>query len=407
MNNGRKFWGNKPVSRLGGFTCESLRLENLNNISNFNSSTPAPLPNGVQWGVVQITDNESLTVICYFLHKFYQEKNNLKFTPDLLKFLLGETGQILTITNQKSNAICGVVCVEFKNLTVLNKTEQFAFPHFLCAHPVYRKKGIAEILMTELVRYVNVNKGIQQGCFLSKTQLFQQVSCVRKYQRPLNYNVLHDANFFVIENCETPSPIQTDEKRKKNKAVVHKKFAITDANVSENYVILESKHVDQVWTLYNNYIAQHNISYQYTKDEFKNIILNDMVKAYVIYDEEKKNIIDFTSYLALTYYGNDNKEISVGHVFLHTIIKESGDLMLNNLLKIMNNNGVDMAYASDNAGLNDTLIVETWDNDKCSDSESYEKFYENKFLKKQKSYLNLFNWDCPGLTPDKVNLFFI
>lgn len=395
-----KYWKNKPVSQLNSFVYNSSRIENL--VETEQSFLPEPMA----FNVIKISDANNINVVCTFLQKYYQEKNSIVFTANLLKFVLGEKGEVLTIINKKNNAVCGVVCVGFKNVVILDKIENFAFVNFLCAHPVYRKKGIAETLINELIRYVKTEHNIQQGSFLSKEKLFRQCSVIRKYQRPLNYNKLYETEFFVIED-----DTQNKEKNKEKKVLtLHKRFLVEDDTYSDNYIKMEREHVNKVFELYNNYMSQYNISCKYTQKELENLLLDtDFVKSYVILDDTK-NIVDFTSYCVIQYLGKDNVVVNAGHVFLYSLLKEYGDSMMNNLVKIMNKNKIDIVYTNDDTGMSDNLITEKYDSEeKCenSDIETYEKVYEHKFLKKQKLYLNLFNWECPFLTPEKVSLFFI
>jgi len=53
------------------------------------------------------------------------------------------------------------------------------------------------------------------------------------------------------------------------------------------------------------------------------------------------------------------------------------------------------------------IISEKYNIDEESDIETYDKVYELKFLKKEKMYVYLFNWECPFLTADKIDLNFI
>jgi hypothetical protein len=393
----RKFWKNKPMMKTNDFVSSSSRIDDLNEKFLYNGNNQHVLPEQMSWNIIEMTDEKSLSVVCEFLNTYYCEKNNIYFTSQFLNFVLGEKGFILSIVSKNNNALCGVVCVSVKNMIVYDKIREFALPNFLCAHPKFRKKGIAETMMNELIRYTNVKKNIQQGIFPSNTKLslaLQPCTVLRKYHRPINYNKLFDSGFMKIDGKEN---------------VIHNKFAVSSQDAPlDNYILMKKEHIDKVFDLYNNYMSQYNVSCKYTKEEFENLLLNNnIVKSYVITDNSCANIVDFVSYCQVQYKGTNGNTVNAGHIFLYSLLKEYGESMMTNLIKLMNKNGIDVAITNDDSAIIDTILSEKYNGGEDSDIETYEKVYEHKFLKKQKVYVNLFNWEYPFLTPDKVNIFLI
>ncbi len=396
-----KFWKSKPMMMKNSFVFNSSKIVNLNEKILYNSKNATILPERMMWNIIEKSDEKSLLDVCDFLNIYYDKEKNIRinFTKDFLNFMLGQKGFVLSIVNKNDNSLCGVVCVSIENMIVYDKNREFAVPNFMCARIKYRKKGIAETMMNELIRYMNVEKNIQQGLFSSNNKLLdkmQPCSVVRKYYCPINYNKLLEAGF-----------VDLSENKEKEADIIHKKFAISSKDISENYVLMKEEHIDKVYDLYNIYMSQYNISCKYTKDELKKILLNDVVKSYVIIEDgEKDKIVDFVSYCQVQYRCKDNKIINAGHIFLYTLLKEYSESMMTNLIKLMNNNNIDIVITNDDSGMIDTIMSDKYGNED-SDIETYEKVYEHKFLKKRKIYINLFNWECPFLTPDKMCLFMI
>ena len=156
--------------------------------------------------------------------------------------------------------------------------------------------------------------------------------------------------------------------------------------------------------LYNKYMSQYNISCCYEKEELTNLLLNNIVKSYVVTKNDK--VIDFVSYCKINYTGKEGIQIRSGHVFLYSLNTEYGENIMDNLIKIMAEDNIDVMISFDDMDINNILLSENFD-DKDSDVETYDKVYEHKFLKQKKSYVNLFNWKAPFLSSQKISLFFI
>lgn len=388
-----KFWKSKPLMKESDIFCRTSRLSDLNEKILYKGNNNNFLPDKLTWNTIEYKDKESLAVVSNFLNLYYKENNNINFTTELLQLILGGDGFVLSIVTKNSNALCGVVCVNIRKMIVYDKNQNFAFTNFLCSHPKYRKKGLMETISNELIRYLNVEKNIQQGIFFSKNKISQPFVSLRKYYRPLNYNRLVDLEFLKIEG--------------KND-VIHNKFSMCNSQISPNYISMEKNHLNKVYELLNKYKSQFNISFYYTKNELENILLNNnIVKSYVILDESKEEIIDFISYYKIQYKGKNNGLVNAGYIFLYSLLKEYGESMLNNLIKIMNNDNIDIIYSYDDKNTMNILLSEKYNSNEDSDIETYDKVYEYKFIKKEKKYGYLFNWEVPILTPEKTFFDFI
>lgn len=382
-----QYWKNKPVAKLNDFVYSSSRINDLNENLFCKGTTQNPLPKSMNWNIIEISDNKNLEIACDFLNRHYQDKNKICIGVDLIKWNLGNGGFILSIVNN-NNAMCGMIGCGIRNMIVCDKKEKFAYVNFMCAHPSYRKKNIAQTLMNELARYVNVDKKISQGIFMSSKKICRPVSILRKYYRPINYLKLNDSGFLSIEG---------------NIEVINKKF-IVKGTPDSSFVPIKSEHMDDVYTLYNKYMSQYNISCCYEKEELSNLLFDNIVKSYVVI--RNGEVIDFVSYCQINYTGKEGIQIRSGHIFLYSLNTEYGENMMDNLIKIMAEDNIDVMISFDDMDINNILLSENFD-DKDSDVETYDKVYEHKFLKQKKSYVNLFNWKAPFLSSQKISLFFI
>jgi glycylpeptide N-tetradecanoyltransferase len=385
-----KFWKNKPIMKHINLHNKSSQIINLNEYKIYCNEKSNTLPNKLDWNITESNNDNGLNDICNFLNMYYKEKNNVQFTPEFLKFVLGNDGFVMSIVSKDSNIICGVVCTSIKRIIVLDRNKKFAYINFLCTHPKFKKKGLVETLLNELIRYINVNKKIQQGLFLTNNKISQSCATIRKYYRPINYHKLAKSNFLKLDGKEN---------------AIHNKFSLLSSDYSDNYISMKKEHIDKVYDLYKIYTSQYNMSVFYTKEDLENLLLNNnIVKSYVILSESTQEVIDFVSYYHMQYKCENNETINAGYLFLYSLLNEYSESLLNNLIKIMNKNNIDIVYVNDDKSISNTLLTEKYDLNEDSDIESYDKIFEHKFIKDEKNYIYLFNWECPYLSPEKINI---
>jgi hypothetical protein len=387
-----KFWKNKPMMEGNMFSSNSSKIDNLNDRFLYNGQKSHILPEILDWKITESSDDASLSIVSKFLNLYYKEKNNMILTADFLKTILGKEGFILSIVTKNNNSLCGVVCVSIKKMQVFDKNQKFVHANFLCAHPKFRKKGIAEVMINELIRYVNIEKKIQQGLFVSDKKISNPCTVIRRYYRPINYCKLAESNFLKLDGKDN---------------VIHNKFSLPTSENPSNYKLMTDEHIDKVYQLYNEYMCQFNVSIFYTKQELKELLIdNNFIKSYVIVNDSN-DVIDFVSYYTIEYQTESKDVINVGQVFLYSLLKEYGESMMNNLIKIMNNDNIDIVFVNDDKNMINVLLTEKYCENEDSDSDTYERVFEHKFLKEDKKNVYLFNWECCQVSSNKVNLDFI
>lgn len=373
------FWKNKPVMKCGNpISSEIIKLDNK---KIYDSDIETSLPQTLKWQIYKKSNDE----ICNFLNKFYDTINTTKivFTNDLIDFLIGDNNVILCVVVKETQSICGLICGSIDNMVIFDKIENFCNVMMLCVDYEFRNKKLSQILINELSRFMFKNHNISHGIFESKTKISMPVTTVCKYIRPLNYKKLIELKFISTQDKDIEK--------------MHKKFLLNTSNIE--YVPMKNEYLDDVYKLYLMYMQKFNIHKKYTKDVFSKKISNNVVKTYVIIQNDK--IIDFASYIPIKYETNDNQIINVGSVYMYSLLNEVGDVMINNIMKIMLNDNMDAIIMNDTMNGDDILIIGD------EDKELFDKIYEHRFIKRDKKYLNLFNWQCEQLPSCRISYFLL
>ena len=388
------FWKNKPVVKFDEISTYSGNIESkLTDRQVYNLDEPIKLPSSMNWNVIDLSDESNLLHISEFLKLHYvsDESNTFKmdYSPEFIKWSLGESGSLIAITLKSNNAICGVVGYYLKNMVVFDKTEKFGVVNFLCSHPAYRKKKIAFTLIDEITRRI-VKSGVNQGCFTTGRCVPTPITCIRYYHRPINYIKLKTHKFTIIDSDEK------EDKITKNDEKIAKVLKISD-EFPKNFI-----KIPKVLELYNKFMFRFNIYNKYTEEELKTMLLNNnIVKSYVILKDDE--IVDFTSYFILDYLvDNTTEKLHTGYLFLYSsetlisseIIKETiNSTQIDNLDLF---NVIDVGNMFDALLLKDTGLVD-------SDYESYQKSYNHHFMKGTgKLYFNFFNWKCQEVLTNQI-----
>lgn len=392
------YWKTKPVANFGEISLVSQNIEsNLENRKVYASDEEIKLPESMKWVSVDINNNESLSNVSKFLQTYYSTDDSDNFsydyTNDFLKWAIGNDNICLTIVSKKSNAICGFISASFKKITVFEATKKFAVVNFLCAHPLYRTKNIAQTLIDEITRRT-VKSGIQQGCFATQRLVPTPITTLRYYNRPTNYVKLQKYGFIDLEMMK-PEKKRDPEKMQK----------MFDVVGDCGYIPMTLEHIEQVYKIYNTFINRYNIYVNYTLEDLSNNLLGNtnVVKSFVCVNNE--NIVtDFFSYYKLNYsVKNQTDKINVGYLFLYSCNMSTGKF-IEGIIKTMKNNNIDLLNVRDTMIIPDIIYSQQLSVDENSDDESFTKSYQHGFLKgSEKLHLNFFNWKCPVIKSHQLS----
>jgi glycylpeptide N-tetradecanoyltransferase len=388
-----KFWDKKPVTRSEKIIPASEQIfSDLKEVPTYNKQEPLRLPTGMSWGEGFEGDEEYVKDVSDFLslHHSVGLSNSFKvnYTPEYVKWVLGKEPYMITIRSDKNNAICGTICGSIESMTVFDKTELFVVVKFICAHPLYHKKNIAQILIDEMTRR-GVLAGYQMGSFVTDRCVPTPVTTMRCYRRPINYTNLYESGF-----TNMGKKFEEDKQQ----------FEISDDQPS-NYKKIMTEDLEDVHNLYCKYMTKFNIHTSYTKNQIGDLLLNiPFVESYTIRDENDK-IIDFVSYYKVNYTYKENI-INTSNLFLHSC--NDTDLLntFEDLFKIMKQDNVDIFNVMDIMEVGSVILSKIYEDGNLSDDEDHGKMYETKFLRGNiKLYLNFFNWQCPDISSKQLSWY--
>jgi len=394
------FWKNKPVSKFDDVVHNSNVIEqNLNVRKNYSNNVPLKLPSNLEWKEITTLTDSTLLEICLFLNNnsicSENQKFKMEYTPNIIKLALGEKyGTLLSIVSQKTGNIFGLIGYTINNMTVFSETEGFGICHFLCVHPQYRSKNVANILIDEAVRrLLHGEYEVSIGCFLTEKCVPSPVCCVRQYRRPINYELLHKLQFCALQKDCTEKDI--------------KNFQI-QGTIDQSIIKLDKTHIKDVYKLIKEFNMRFNICRNYSMHELEEELSSDLTTSYVIIDKNN-NVIDFFSFYDANYLkcGKDDTEIIKSRNFyLYSCVNVTLDFILQNSLRIAQKDGIDVMNTTDVMLISNSILTKEFDVDEESDSEDKGKIYEYKFVRGgSKLYLNFFNWKCPKIRPIQLSAF--
>ena len=392
------FWSKKPVTQINKIVSTTSKICDLDKISLYNSETPISISQ-LEWESIDLEDFCKLSQVCDFLNLHYDKDQSSTFsyffTPDILKFFI-QNGECLVL--QFEDNILGTISYTKQNLVINNKNEDFINVNFLCIHPKYRNQGtqkMVHLLIDEVTRKC-VNNKYNSGIFTTNKKVARPISAIRYYNRPLNYNKLHKHNFISIDSDN-------------NSNNLHKRF-LENVDPPDHYInvtsedIKNNNYMEEIHKLYNEYMSRYNLYVNYSKEELEKILFNDNVDVYILKNKNNK-IVDFLSYFNYTKAIKDSDEqINISHLYLYTCLTEDIQLLISNFIRtVSKNNNTDLITITDNMQNSEALLSELKHFDIDSDNDDYEKVYDYKFGKSPiKSYINLFNWQCPQMKPNQI-----
>lgn len=395
-NDTKSYWNNKPIFQSDKNPNSEPIDYTFMNLSLFDKEIKLPI-NQFDWLILDIESSnmEQLTKIADFLNIHYTYKSDSNFstvyTPEYLLWLGNKEhfgGKFVCIVNKSNKDIYATICVLYKNMTVYDKNEKFGYVDFMCVHPIYRHKKLNVILMDKITQMITTDK-INQGLFLTNKKISSQiVSVIRTYKRPINYIKLAESDFAKINVNKNNTELQDSFN-----IIYEPKHRIEK---------MTKIHLNDIYYLLKTYLTRFNVHQNYDISQLEAMLLNNpVVNSYVFYDESNK-VIDFISYYKLDLKNSYNLSIiREANLFIHSCNNISVYDLLNNFLYIGSRDGFDLVGVNDAMFIGNELLTTEYNNDTCSDTESYSKVYEFKFLKSNKKYMYLYNWRMPLIKSNK------
>src|SRR3989338_11340899 len=102
---------------------------------------------------------------------------------------------------------------------------------------------------------------------------------------------------------------------------MNKLFELSNV-VSKTYMPMRKEHVKDALRVYNNWMSRYNIHKNFDETTFERYFINDIVKSYVIMNDENK-VLDFASYFVSSMKTKTKENIYVGYLLTFTSHVES------------------------------------------------------------------------------------
>lgn len=338
-----KFWSTQPVKKLREITYVDGEIEHKN--PEEIPTNPGPLLEGFEWTNMDFNNDQDVNEISEFVNKYYVEDKNgtfrLHYSPEMLKWMYKTYNHIAIsvkyiVDNKKT--IIGFICGKVVKMQINKKQMDMIEINLLCVHPKLRQKRLAPRLIKEITRQFNL-KGFYYGIYTSANYLPAPVTTIKYFHRPINIDKMVATGFTRLTNNITIEQIK-NAIRIKGKPL-------------DNFVKMESRHVNDAYELFNRYMNKYNYHPIYSLEEFTHIFMdNEFVSSYVL-EDKNENLIDFISYYTLktrVLKNSDTDEngfLNIAYLYYYTCVNTTIYKLLNELVYVVCSNNIDVLTAFD------------------------------------------------------------
>jgi len=397
-----KYWNNKPVMNLDEKNYVSKQIDN--NLDAYKKNELTKLPVGYFWEKINLGDQEKMTNVVNFLTAHYDRGGLdpsyiIKYDPDRLRWEMNNVGYFLTVCKQNTvpkendSPIVGLVGFTFRTVQINSDRMTMTEPMYMCCSKLYRKKGLAKVLMDETIRQSSL-LGLDKGIFCDNRIVPKPVATIRQYSRPLNYKKLRENDF--IEICGVD-----DE-------VVHNRTRI-NLRPNPKYIVAvkNEKNIDTVYQLYNKFVKSFNLHMVLSKNEVENFFFNDKYVKTVIVNDENNLPVDFIAYSFYDIYNlgkTENNVVKASNILMYSSNETRADLLFINVLKQISADKIQIVYINDIMHNNEVILSKIKNADEDTDDEEENAVYDMGIVKiGKKTFINLFNWKCGTFRQDMVS----
>lgn len=339
-----KFWSKQPVIGMNEIVSRDGLINNpLDELTL--SDKPTKLPADYEWLNIDLSNNEQLGQILFFLNSYYTSSNQFSqmHTEEHMKWYYDSSSIHLCVKSSKHNLFVGFISGKIVKVQ-LNKTiTNFIEVRLLCVHKHLRHKKLVPCLITELTRQFNL-LGYDKALYCSNVYINKPLITSKYYLRAINVDKLLNTGFVKID---TKNNNITVEDIKKTNEMCTK----SDKGMKR----MGEEHVEMAYNLFNRYINKYNYHPIFTLEEFTHLFYNNkFVESYVFEQKDEEDgvsyVVDFVSYyvsdvevLKGDYTG---KVIKKGTLFYYTCLTYTPYKILKNILVVAKKNDVDVFCAS-------------------------------------------------------------
>lgn len=281
---------------------------------------------------------------------------------------------------EDSNGILCLCAYKIEKIQLNDKIDNQINIKMLCTDNRYRNKKYAKYLL-KLIQRNQINEDCTHGYFMSNINIRVGLAKLTYYYRPINPDILLQAGFSGFKE----SDFKNSNKSIQDYYKIDTSYSLNIKPLNIDYV----QYLDKVFELYEDTRQKYNFSIVYSKDEFKEMLFNENVKTYLVWNDDE--IVDFVSYYVFYHESIINKQrrdISVANLFMYTTNHTTPYKLIKNLLTILAENNIDMITMLDN--MENDILVETMN-----------------FINSQThNYVYLFNWHHLPIKPLQIGPIF-
>jgi len=379
-----QFWSTQPVPQINEVITSNEPINPDPPIDKIRGEAYS-LPSGFKWDTLNLDDPLVLKEVYVLLNENYVEDDDNMFrfdySPEFINWALQPPGWCKDwhcgVRASKSNKLVGFISAVPAHIRILEKSKKMVEINFLCVHKKLRSKRLAPVLIREITRRVNL-KGIFQAVYTAGVVLPKPVGTCRYWHRSLNPKKLIEVKFSHLSRNMT---MQRHLKL----------YRLPDQTKVAGLRLFESKDVEKVRVLLNEYLSKFNLCPVFTDQEVEHWFLPqaNIINSYVVEEAEGGGITDFLSFYCLpsTVMNHPvHKHIKAAYSFYNVSTKTPWmDLMADALI---------LAKKDDYDVFNALDLMEN-----------------SEFLEKLKFGIGdgnlqyyLYNWRCPDVTPGEIGL---
>jgi len=309
------------------------------------------------------------------------------YSPEFINWALQPPGWFKEwhcgVRVSKSNKLVGFISAVPAHIRITaetpdgldEKTRKMVEINFLCVHKKLRSKRLAPVLIKEITRRVNM-KGIFQAVYTAGVVLPKPIGTCRYWHRSLNPKKLIEVKFSHLSRNMT---MQRHLKL----------YKLPDQTKVSGLRIFESKDIEGVTNLLNEYLSKFSLSPVFTGPEVEHWFTPkpNIINSYVV--EREGKITDFMSFYCLpsTVMNHPtHKNIKAAYSFYNVATSAPWVDLMADALVLAKKDDFDVFNALD--------------------------LMENlEFLEKLKFGIGdgnlqyyFYNWRCPDMTPVQIGL---
>ncbi|KAJ8686579.1 hypothetical protein QAD02_022373 [Eretmocerus hayati] len=377
-----QFWSTQPVPKMD----ETIDVnEAIEPDKESVRAEPYSLPDNFHWDTLDLNDPQILGELYALLSENYVEDDDAMFRfdypPAFLRWALQPPGWRKEwhcgVRVTKNSRLVGFISAIPATLKIYDKVQKMVEINFLCVHKKLRSKRVAPVLIREITRRVNLT-GIFQAVYTAGVVLPKPVATCRYWHRSLNPKKLIEIKFSHLSRNMTMQRTL-------------KLYKLPEDTKTPGFRKLVKGDVKQGHKLLNSYLQKFDLAPIFSEDEFEHWFTpqEGIVDSFVVEDPATKKITDMVSYYTLpssVMHHQTHKSLRAAYSFYNVSTKTAWLGLMQDALISARNIGFDVFNALDL--MDNKEFLEPL---KFGIGDGNLQYY-------------LYNWRCPGMTPERIGL---